>query len=448
MKVLGLVVEYNPFHNGHLYHLEQSKKQTGADYTICVMSSSFVQRGEPAIVNKWARARMAICAGVDLVIELPVIYALSSAESFAFGAVKILDSLGIVDCICFGSENGSIEELKFIADIMLKEPEEYKKLLKSKLDAGLSFPKSRDLAIREYISWFFSQDEKWAKAKNISGIASLLSGSNNILAIEYLKALSRLNSKIVPYSIKRVGSLYNDEIITGSLSSATSIRKQIMKLTAAKNKTAYKSGNSPEELHFCENSELEYTMPKSTIDILKSEFEHGRGPVFAENYEDIIFALLRRLPLNEIRNTPYVSEGLENRIKSAADTAGTFSELMDNIVTKRYVSTRVQRIIFNLLAGISSEDCIEFDSNGGPQYVRILGFNDKGKELLSLISRTSSIPVIVKTADFIKLPDRQLQKRMLQIEALATDMYVLGYQNKKYRYSGQDFTNNVIYVKQ
>ena len=214
MKVVGIVAEYNPFHYGHLYHLQSSRSLTEADCVVVVMSGNYTQRGEPAVVSKWARAEMALLSGADLVIELPVAYAMGSAEYFAYGAVRLLDSLGVVDAMCFGSESGDIEDLQAIASILADEPEEYKDLLKNHLSDGHSFPSARQKALSGYLRG------RHGKAD----LTRLLKSSNNILGIEYLKALLRLDSKIKPVTISRIGSDYNSTELSGKFSSATSIR--------------------------------------------------------------------------------------------------------------------------------------------------------------------------------------------------------------------------------
>jgi len=419
MKVVGLVVEYNPFHNGHLYHLEQSRKQTGADYVVCVMSGNFTQRGEPAVVNKWSRTKMALLSGADLVVELPVIYAMSSAESFSWGAVKLLDSLGIVDCLCFGSENGRIEELDLIADTLVNEPESYKYALKEELSRGISFPAARESAL----TLFFER----AGIKGID-VQAIISTSNNILGIEYLKALKKLGSKISPATIARVGNSYNTEYLTGGISSATSIRKYI---------------SNP--IYQNQEIALDNVIPETSFGIIKEEFQHGRGPVLPSDYEGIILAALRKMSKEDIKALPYVSEGIENRIKAASDNAGTLEELLDRICTRRYTLTRVQRILFSSLIGLVSEDMDIFSLHGGPPYIRILGFNNNGKYLLSFINKCASLPVIVKTADY-KNSSNPLIKKLLDIEARSTDIYVLAYKNPLFRKAGQDFTQNIIIV--
>jgi predicted nucleotidyltransferase len=419
MRVLGLIVEYNPFHNGHLYHLEQSKSMCNADYVVCVMSGNFIQRGEPAIINKWARTKMALQCGIDLVIELPVPYAMASAEFFAYGAVKILNDIGVVDYLCFGSEKADIDTFCTIADILIHEPEEYKQILKQSLAKGISFPASRELALKKYLC---------EKGSQISDIEAVISSPNNILGIEYIKALKRLNSRIVPLSIKRINNSYNSAEITGSISSATSIRKLISLERGLK-------------------EQLDMVLPANCVKILEDEFNSGRGPIYPNLYEQLIISSIRRMSAEELKLLPYVKEGIENRIKSAAKAGGTLDELIESISTKRYTRTRVQRILSSLMTGFTSEEFDTFNKYGGPQYARILGLNNKGRQLLSMINKSSHLPIITKTANFSKSCN-PLLKRMLEIESFATDMYVLGYSNPIYRKAGQEFTQNVVIIKQ
>jgi len=419
MKVLGLIAEYNPFHNGHLYHLEESKKLSGADLVVCVMSGNFIQRGEPAIVNKWARAKMALSQGADLVIELPLACAMASAEYFASGAVRILNDIGIVDYICFGSEHGDIKELDSIAQILADEPASYKSFLKEELGKGLSYPAARESALKKYAAF---------KAMSDINISEIIASSNNILGIEYLKALKRIKSSITPLTIKRISNDYNTENITGSISSASSIRKYI-------------STSNPPSL----DDVLAMTLPKASTDVLFEEFHAGRGPVFKEDFYPVVTSLIRKMAPEQLKEFAYVSEGLENRIKSAADAAGTYEELVDGICTKRYTKTRVQRMLMGILTGITSEDVNMLSRFDSPQYARDLGFNSKGKQLLSQIKKKSSIPLVLKTADFIKSCDPIL-KRKLELESLSTDLYVMGYKNPASRKAGQEFTQSIIIV--
>jgi len=415
MRVLGLIVEYNPFHNGHMYHLEQAKSLCNAEFVICVMSGNFIQRGEPAIINKWARSKMALQCGVDLIIELPVPYAMSSAEFFAYGAVKILNDIGVVDYLCFGSETADINTFNIIADILVNEPESYKRILKQELAKGKSFPASRQTALKNFLL---------EKGTNISDFESVISSSNNILGIEYIKAIKRLKSKITPISIKRINNAYNSEKITGSISSATSIRKLIQ----------------------TKNNNLDMVLPTSCLNILKEEFNAGRGPIFSNTYELLILSSIRQMTKDQLKLLPYVSEGMENRIKNAAQTCGTLDELIEKICTKRYTRTRVQRILTSILTNLTSVELDTFNKFGGPQYARVLGLNNKGRQLLSIINKITRLPIITKTANFSNSCN-PLLTRMLEIESSSTDIYVLGYQNPLYRKAGQEFTQNVNVIK-
>ena len=213
-KVLGIIAEYNPFHNGHLYHLEQAKKLTGSSYTVAIMSGNFTQRGSTAIIDKWSRAEIALNCGIDLVLELPTLYATSSAENFADGAVKILNSLKVVDYLAFGAETSDMDILSPIADVLYKEPKAYKLLLSSELKKGISFPKARENALMLYLG-------------NIRKYLNILNNPNNILGLEYMKALKKNNSIIEPVAITRFEAGYNDVSYSGNIASATAIRNII-----------------------------------------------------------------------------------------------------------------------------------------------------------------------------------------------------------------------------
>lgn len=412
MRVLGIVTEYNPFHNGHLYHIEKAKEITGCDYVVSVMSGNFIQRGLPALVNKWSRTEMALLNNVDLVIELPAYYSIASAEQFAFGSVSLLNSLEIIDSLCFGSETGSIEALDYIAEILTKEPEEFKKLLAIHLETGISFPSARTLALKDYIHF-----------KDNNSLSQLTTEPNNILGIEYIKALKRLGSKIEPFTIKRYKTDYNSTNFKGEIASATAIRK-----------TLYKK----------DLNQLKAVMPQKAFDILEREIKMGRGPVFPEAFETAILTQLRKSKPESLLNIPDVREGIENRIKKASLSSGSLSELLTKIKAKRYTLTSIQRIISCHLLGINKHDLQEFNSNGGPQYIRVLGFNSKGKELLSKI-KSSSLPLVTSPHDFFKKCNA-IQAKMINADILSTDIFSLGYPDKSQRKAGQDFYQKIISI--
>lgn len=419
MNVLGIIAEYNPFHNGHLYHIKESKKLTGADYVVCVMSGNFIQRGEPALIDKWARAEMAVKGGVDLVIELPSVYACSSAEHFAFGSINILDRLGIIDYICFGSESGNISELDKTAEILCEESNEFKKTIKKHLDKGISFPSARQIALQ-----------------NVSGLCSKnISTSNNILGVEYLKALKKLNSGIKPFTIKRIANQYNCETLTGEISSATSIRKALFRFLLDNNTDCLE--------------EFSKTMPYFSFEILLNKINSYL--IDLKSYELIVLSFIRTKTIAELKQINEVGEGLENRIKKAAERSTSYNKLIEYLKTKRYTETRLKRIIVNILAGLTKEDFICFNSNGGPQYARVLAFNDKGRILLSAAKEHSSIPIIIKPSEILKTgcntADAELAAKMFEIENRLTNIYSLLFSDKSLSIGNIEFKNKPYYHK-
>jgi predicted nucleotidyltransferase len=404
MKTLGIIAEYNPFHNGHLYQLEKAKEITGAASTICVLSSNFVQRGEPALLNKWVRTKAALLSGIDLVIELPALYSISSSEYFAFSSVKILNDLNIVDYLCFGSEDGKLDYLDKISKILSHEEPLFKSSLKTHLSKGDSYPKAREKAILE---------------NNPDIPPHFLKGSNNILGVEYLKALQKLNSTIEPITIKRISNAYNQKDLTGKISSATSIRSHI---------------HSPD---------IKETMPKSSYDLLEEEILKGRSPNLIKDYETLILGILRINSKDQLKNLPYMEEGLHNRLYHASQKSGNLEELFRNLNTKRYPQTRMNRILMNALVGITKNDLVWVTQSGGAPYARILGFTKKGEHLLSQITKTATIPIITNLKE-AKNASNPILQRVAQIEERATNLYVLGYKNTDFKKAGIDFTHTLV----
>lgn len=408
MTVAGIIAEYNPLHNGHQYHINMTKKLTGAQYIICVMSGNFVQRGETAIINKWFRTRMALEAGIDLVIELPTVYALQSAEQFALGAVKLLDSTGIVDCLCFGSEAGDISLLAQATDLLHSEPAPLKQLIKQKMAEGLSYPH----AIAEALSCYAQVD--------------IALTPNNILGVEYLKALKTLNSPIKPVTIQRLHSSYNSAELEGKISSATSIRHAIYK-------------------HGLTYDGVRYALPGFTYTILADAFDKGYGPVFSKGLEQLMIYTLRNMSENDIAGILDVTEGLEHRLKKAADLAGDLPSLIRYIKTKRYTQARIQRILIRAMLGITSDLMKKLAEAGGPQYIRILGFSDKGKDLLPYIKAKAKLPLLSKAADYrYLLPPSG--KEIFEIDVKATDLYSLIYPKTTLRRAGNEFIQDIYHI--
>lgn len=368
MNITGIITEYNPFHNGHLHHLNSAKKTTNCDGVICIMSGNFVQRGEPAIVDKWKRTEMALSNGVDLVIELPTFYAISSAEFFARGAINILDKIGVVNNVFFGSECGSIDLLKKIATFLTYETTEFKEIIKDNLDSGVTYAKAREDAL--------------IKVLNDKSLNEVLSNSNNILGIEYIKALLKINSKIIPLTLKREGSKYNDKDLNNKFSSATSIRENL------------KSG--------IDINTLSSYMPNESLEILLNLNKDNYNFIFQEKmYNYIKYRLLTNC-IN-FNNLFEVKEGLDNKFLKEIYLSSSYEDLIFRIKSKRYTYTKISRLITQIFLSL---DNFTFDELIKEEhlYARVLGFNDTGRLILKEMKKKSGIPIITKVKKNINNP--------------------------------------------
>ena len=397
MKVVGLITEYNPFHYGHKYHLNMAKKITNSDYSIAIMTGSFVQRGEPSLVDKWTKAKMAIDNGVDLVIELPFIFAVQSAELFAYGSVSLLHHLNIVDDIVFGSEIGDLTPLKKIAKILADEPTYYKERLKKYLNKGNSFSVSRSLALEDYFNKFKLND------KYKIDVDKTLKMSNNILAIEYLKNLILLNSKIKPVTVKRIGSSYKEDQLNHKIASATAIRNKIL------------------------NGEVEAIkeyVPKKTFDHLINYINKYKKFNMLNNYTPIINYLLRIGNKKELVEIMDVETGLENRIINKSFEFNDITDLVQGVSTKRYTKTRIQRILIHRMMDLTKAKFKELYPHY-PAYVRVLGANEKGFFLLKQIKEKSALPIITKFPDYKKYSKPYVDE-IISFDKKATDLFFLG----------------------
>ena len=405
--ILGIVSEYNPFHNGHLMHLQKSKELTHTDFTIAVMSGNFVQRGDTSIVDKWTKAEMALKSGVDLVIELPTLYAISSAENFADGAIKILNSLGIVDYVSFGSEIGEITPLDDVASVLYKEPKEFSSLITRQLRSGLSYPKARELAIQMY----FGSSQKYT---------DVLENPNNILGIEYLKSLKRLKSPIIPITLKRKYSDYNSNDIKSGIASATAIRTMLQK-----------------------GKNIHYVVPYETYELLEEKKKYGQIIPSLSIFSKEIIYTLRKMTLSEIATLPDVSEGLENKIKAAANTSNNLEELILKIKSKRYTQSRIQRILLYALLNISEKD-ITMSKKQMP-YIRVLGFNKNGKKIISAIANQNpKLQIIVSVKKFMENNTDKHLHTMISKDIFASNVYTLGYEYNST--ANLDYTHKVVVI--
>jgi predicted nucleotidyltransferase len=399
MKVLGIISEYNPFHKGHLYHLEESKRRTGADFVVSVMSGQFVQRGEPAIADKWTRAKAAVECGVDLVLELPFVYACNSAEYFAYGGISILEGLGCVDYISFGSESGDIEELKEIAEILVSEPEELKEILKKNLHEGFSYAKAWGMAIESYAG---------KKASKI------VREPNNILALEYLKRMIKTNSPIKPITVPRSGLPHNSDEPSCDYASATALRKK-----------------------FFEQGSLEGFIDYMPMGSYKNFFEsESHCNIQMEDLFSVVVSEILRTSPEELAKIFSVTEGLENKLKSEVRNAKNMCELIEKINSKRYAQTKIQRMLMHILVHLD-HDSLNSIINKRIVYGRILAMNNNGAKLLKSIkkSKCAQIPIITNINKDVR--DDSLLWTALNYDVLATDLYNLSSGNSLY--AGADY---------
>jgi predicted nucleotidyltransferase len=394
MRTVGLIVEYNPFHNGHLYHLQQSVKITRADAVVAVMSGHFLQRGEPALADKWARAEMALHSGCDLVIELPVAYATQAAEWFAYGAVSLLDATGVVDALCFGSESGEIGALRDIARVLADEPAAFRELLSAELKTGSSYPAAYSEAVKQFM----------AVQGNHEAANYPLAKPNNTLGLHYLLALERLRSPIEPYTITREGADYNQSSITDAkIASATALRRMLLEERSL--------GSLPP------------FVPSSTSRILEREWSAGRAPLGWETFTPKLLHEIARTGLAELESVHEMAEGLHYRLKQSLPSlpALDFESLIGALKTKRYTRTKLQRALLALLLGHRKEMFGAERLAGGVQYIRVLGFTAKGQKLLGRMRTEARLPVLHSAAR----PPADYP--YLELDVRASAVYALGY---------------------
>jgi cytidyltransferase-like protein len=370
MSVIGIVCEFNPFHNGHKYLIDSVKKQ--GDIVICVMSGNFVQRAEPAIFPKYVRVKAALLNGADIVLELPFIYATASAEFFAYNAVKILDSFGC-DKLAFGTENTTIEQLNEIVDVLNDSC--FNEKITEYLQTGESYASARQSALNSYGNDFY------------------IDMPNNILAIEYIKAIRKLNSGIEPICINRIGAGYNDDFAVKEFASATHIRSLIN-----------------------QNSSFEKYVPANCRYLYQESINKGNY-VSQEKYELASLALLRSRLYDNKESIAYMAEGLENRIDEAIRTSVTLDEIYNKVKTKRYAHSRVRRAVLCRQFNIGKNDL-----NIGVPYCRLLGFNEEIGNRLGEFVNNCPLPFITRFSDISKNDNDKIYK-IFEYEDATTDFY-------------------------
>lgn len=384
MRTVGIIAEYNPLHNGHVYHIERAKALANADRCIVVMSGNFVQRGEPACADKFQRAEWAIRGGADLVLELPSVYALSSAERFALGGVRTLLATGILTDLSFGCESQDLSTLQALSNIFTDEPIRFQQLLNQNLRMGKSYPRARYDALAAY----------GVSREMLEAIEK----PNNILAIEYLRALRACSSTVRAVAVTRVSNDYHDDSLTGTLSSATAIR------------AALRSGD---------HSALD-AMPLFVGGQLLYDEQY---PVTEQHFGPLLLYALRRMHAEELAALPDVREGFENVLVRASKKASTLEQLYTEIKSKRYTLARCKRILLCTLLGITEQQVIDTIRSEAGTYLHVLAVSSAGRKMLSEIGRNGNAPLIIRHADIARC--NPLVQQNLATDELATDLYSL-----------------------
>ncbi len=376
MRIAGIIAEYDPFHNGHAYHIAQTRA-AGAEYIVAVLGGHFTQRGEPALLTKTDRVRMALASGADLVVEMPQAFGLSSAENFARGGIAILDSMGCVDTVSFGSECGDAKTLTEIASFM--QTNAFKSALRDALEEGIPYAAAQEKALKN------SKNEQFA---------AILSTPNNTLGLEYCKALLELQSKIQPFTVKRTGAAHNAFAQDGSFTSASHLR------------TCVKAGKWQEILPF---------LPKSSLEILQNANICGRCYTDSRIYERILLAKLRSMSRDDIAALPFISEGLENRLYEAIRTQTSIDDIIESVKTKRYPLARLRRILAAAYLGLTAEEMPLL-----PSYIRVLGIGENGAPLLKEIAKSARLPLFT---DAKQPPTDAFSEKLFNFECKASDLY-------------------------
>ncbi len=376
MKSVGIIAEYNPFHNGHAYQLQKAKEASGADFAVAVMSGDFVQRGEPAMFERRLRARWALENGADMVITLPTPFALASAEAFALGGVTLLSRSGIADSIAFGSECGDTDLLCRAADVL-------KALIKSNISRGLSYPDARARAFGEYLP---------------PELASVFSSPNDILGIEYIRAIRRIDATLQPIAIGRTGVAHDSAHTCGGFTSASNIRRLIV------------SG---------ESEHIKSYIPEGIYEDMLSVL--GRtAPIMLQSLSRETVYALRRMSKEQLKSLPDVTEGLENLLYSACRKYADIGSVLTAVKSRRYTMARLKRICMCALLGIYGSPMKKLDS----LFIRVLGIRREAQSLLSALHEKSELPVVTRYGDVSKLNERQSE--LMALEVRCADIAALG----------------------
>ncbi len=416
MKVVGIIAEYNPFHNGHKYQIDELKKQTGADYVIIAMSGNFLQRGVPALCDKYTRTRMALSCGADLVLELPCIWATASAEYFAQGAVSLLKSTGVVTHLGFGAETSNLDALRAISSILKDEPAIYKKTLGEELKSGKAYPVARKSALQAALHALAIEDISH------DALSDILDSPNNILAIEYLKALPE---DITPALIQRKGAGYHDTDLDTELPSASAIREAVL--------------NDKDSGSF---SSICNAMPREAYTIFEKRIAENTL-IYSKDFSDIMG--YRLLSLEKEGYTEYAdcNQELSNKIKNQLKNYSGFDSFCQTLKSKDLTYTRISRLLLHILLNIKQNDYISGKELGYAPYLRVLGFRKDASPILNTIKKEAHVPLITKVADAASLLTPEAYS-LFEKDLYATSVYNQEMTVRKHQPPANDYTSQIV----
>ena len=376
MIVSAVICEFNPFHNGHLYLINKMREQ-GSTHVVAIMSGNYTQRGDPAIIDKQMRARIAMECGVDLVVELPVPFAVASAERFASAGVGIINGMGCIDNLYFGAECTKQDILTKICTVLNKD--EIVSLVKNEMKRGVTYA----VAVSNVVKSFLGQSA-----------ADELRKPNNILAVEYIKALMRLNSNIKPVPIKRISVDHDGTFTNENMASASYIRSSILS-----------------------EEDISKFVPSECMRIITEEIRQSRCPVTAKAFERELFIRLRGMTCEQLKNIAEVGEGIENKILSSANNTCSYNDLINNVKSKRYTHARLRRILLYVLLGIDKQIQSKM-----PEYIKVIGFNRRGAQVLKRIKSDGTFPIITKVSEQKRI-NNQSQLTLLTKEKEVDNIY-------------------------
>lgn len=417
MKIGGIIAEYNPFHKGHSYQIEEFKRISSCSHLVVAMSGNFVQRGGPALVDKYARAQMALDKGVDLVIEIPSIFAGQTAEIFARGGLLSLNSLDCVDSFCFGSEDGNIDRLTSLADFIYDQADWIDQRVRDLMKGSLSYARAREEAIKEGFKDF--------------DLGNILTESNNILGLEYLKEARRLGSPMEPVTIRRKGSSYNCDDLGGDLPSASAIRKALLESTM-EIKPGQESGRLDDLGFRGLDQSLGMALDKSVLNIIKDLGNQGIGLMGEESFFQEISYIVAR-DKGKLDGYFEVNGGLDKSIEKVVLTSASMEDTLESLTNKSHTRAKLRRALYNILLGIRRSDLDQVKLVKSLPYIRVLGMTERGRDILRMAKERSGIEIVTspaKALDSDQYRENALYRQLLDIDLRTSAIYYQKYHAK------------------